>query len=585
MTTRITVVVGALAAAIAYVPLLVEHFANLGAKTYYQHFPLILAAFGWLIWQRFAAASPREIEDRPCLRGVAAGVLAFIAWVSLAFAYHAQSPLLAYVSLITLAASAFVYALKFWRVSDLMAVWLLLWLLVPPPFKKDQEWIADLQRLSSRASSFVLDFLGVSHLMEGNMLTLPGKQFFVDEACSGIISVMSIIACAAIYGVWRRSSAAHVLMLITAGVAWATVMNTLRITSIAYLYGQWGVDWSAGLPHEILSLCVFMLTFLALISSDVLLRGLLAPIGSAWEEHHDEPLHWGGWLAAAWDALLGHRETTITEIEDEPTSPIHRPATPRWSWPVRIALPLVFVAIPVWDFARGHQGEVLVIPSAGDGDAATARALAIQQPFLPKRIGALRQERFDVRERTRDDALGNHSRSHTFVDSRGNTYLVSCDFAYEGGWHELTICYQGVGWTLEDRSVRTDYRAADGSDWPLMEADFSKDTDGGKAFVAASAFNEVGSRLELPTWSIWENVQNTLTRKREMQSGQLAFQTQVWVASSKPIDDSQREAARVLLVEARERFRTLVIGDAASKSDVADSAATSMTSAAAAVPE
>jgi exosortase len=562
--TGVAVVAGAAVTALAYGPLLVEHFVNIGAKTYYQHFPFILAAFGWLVWHRFAAAKPRDVDDQLRFGGVAAATLTFVAWAALAFAYHAHSPSLAYVSFIFVLGAALSYASTLWRVSGLTAVWLLLWLLVPPPFNYDQKLIAYLQRLSSRASSFVLDFLGVSHLMEGNLLTLPEKQFFVDEACSGIISVMSIIACAAIYGVWRRSSAAHVVVLIAAGVAWATVMNTFRITSIAYLYAQWGVDWSEGMPHEILSLCVFLLTFMALISSDVLLRGLLAPIGSAWEEHHDQPLHWGGWLAAAWDAILGHSGSGGADLDDEMAEPIRQVPALRWSWPLRIALPLAFLALPVWDFARGHETELVIIPGAGDGEAATARALAIEQPFLPERIGALRQQRFDMQERSRDDELGNHSRSHTFVDSRGNTYLVSCDFAYEGGWHELTLCYEGVGWKLEQRVVSDDLPTAGGGAWPRMEADFSKDADGAKAFVVASAFDEVGNRLSMPTWSVWEHLQNILQRDQQVRSGQLGFQTQVWITSDAPIDEGQREAARLLLTEARERFRTLVVGDSLS---------------------
>jgi hypothetical protein len=97
-----------------------------------------------------------------------------------------------------------------------------------------------------------------------------------------------------------------------------------------------------------------------------------------------------------------------------------------------------------------------------------------------------------------------------------------------------------------------------------MEADFSKDAGGAKAFVVASAFDEVGNRLTMPTWSVWEHLQNILHRDQQVRSGQLGFQTQVWITSDAPIDEGQREAARLLLTETRERFRTLVVGDSLS---------------------
>ncbi len=81
--------------------------------------------------------------------------------------------------------------------------------------------IAFLQRLSSRVSSHILDLLKINHLMTGNVLQVPDKQFFVDEACSGIVSIMSVIAAGGIYCVWKNRPAIHVILLLVTGVIWA----------------------------------------------------------------------------------------------------------------------------------------------------------------------------------------------------------------------------------------------------------------------------------------------------------------------------------------------------------------------------
>ena len=158
----------------------------------------------------------------------------------------------------------------------LWGVWLLPWLVVPLPFGRDQMLITMLQRGSSQVSSIVLDWFRVPHLMEGNTLILPDKQFFVDEACSGIVSVMSIIACAVIYGVWRNRPPLHLVLLASAGVGWATLMNVVRISVIAIAYHWSGVDWSSGTPHEILGLLIFLITFVALVSTDYARSGPLS---------------------------------------------------------------------------------------------------------------------------------------------------------------------------------------------------------------------------------------------------------------------------------------------------------------------
>ena len=267
-------VVAIAAAGLAYSRLIVEFFQNLWVQEYYQHFPFVLGAFIWLLATRLSEAMPRLPGEAKSIASIAAGCLAFVAWGLLAIAYPAHSPWLAYVSLVLLIGAGVAVLSTRWEVEGLWGVWFLLWVIVPLPQGKDLALVTYLQRVSSRASSFVLDVLGVSHLMEGNKLMLPTKQFFVTQACSGIISIMSIIACAAIYGVWRKRHAIHIVTLILAGVAWATVMNTFRISSIAVVYDWWGVDWSDGTPHQILSLCVFTLTFLALVSTDVLLAGV-----------------------------------------------------------------------------------------------------------------------------------------------------------------------------------------------------------------------------------------------------------------------------------------------------------------------
>ena len=214
-----------------------------------------------------------------------------------------NSPWLAIVSAILLVASRFVRVSAAWRVEYLWGIWAMLLLLVPLPLNRDQLLINRLQHISSRLSSFFLDWLGVHHLMDGNTLRLPDKEFFVDEACSGIVSVMSVIACAVIYGIWRNRPPMHVILLAVAGVAWATLMNVARITTIAVAFAWWGVDWSSGTPHETLGLIVFTITFLALVSTDYLLVALLAPIVKDADDAVGSPIQYGAKVVGWWDRL------------------------------------------------------------------------------------------------------------------------------------------------------------------------------------------------------------------------------------------------------------------------------------------
>ena len=195
MRAWVMAVVTAVVIAISYGPYLWQFFVRQWELPHYQYFPFVLGAFVWLLWQRFSEAAPRADEHSGARRHAIYGSLA-AAFFLLALATLINRPWLAYLSFIFLLTGYFLRVASRWQVCYLWGIWALLWLIRPLPLNRDQQLISFLQHLSSRLSSRLLDWIGVTHLMEGNTLLLAEKQFFVDEACSGIVSVMSIVACA-----------------------------------------------------------------------------------------------------------------------------------------------------------------------------------------------------------------------------------------------------------------------------------------------------------------------------------------------------------------------------------------------------
>ena len=161
--------------------------------------------------------------------------------------------------------------------------------------------------------------------MDGNTLSLNSKQLFVDEACSGIISMLSIAACAVIFCVVKNRTPLHMLLLALASIVWATLINVIRISLIAFALEKWGIDWSAGTPHEMLSLVLFLFAFLALICSDQILIAFLQPIEAAWNESHGGNIRFGRRLVSLWDWLVSVGQT-VPELDDEESSLSNEPA-------------------------------------------------------------------------------------------------------------------------------------------------------------------------------------------------------------------------------------------------------------------
>ena len=112
-----------------------------------------------------------------------------------------------------------------------LPVWALLWFLIPPPLAWDEDLIVWLQSLASRGSSLVLDVFGVRHLMEGNVLVLPEHRLLVEEACSGIYSLFTLLTFTALFVVAVRRPLRHAALLLASTVCWAWLMNIARVVS------------------------------------------------------------------------------------------------------------------------------------------------------------------------------------------------------------------------------------------------------------------------------------------------------------------------------------------------------------------
>jgi exosortase len=536
---------------LAYGPMLVTYFVQLWSRPHYQYFPFVLAAFAYLLWRNGRQAQPRAegiIGDRR----LAVVCLVVMSWVLLALSYFADSPFLAVISIIVLAAAALLHIGARWRVPYLWGIWALLWLVVRPPLNYDENLILALQRLSSRLSSVYLDFAGVVHLMEGNKLILPGKEFFVDEACSGIVSVLSIIACSAIYGVWRNRSPLHVVLLALAGIGWATIMNVVRITTITLAFERWGVDWSTGTSHEILGLVIFTIVFLALVSTDYLLLAMLAPIQPRGGESVGQPFHYGRKVVAFWDWLGRWGAPDATRRGGHEAGGV----APWWRLPSRMALGLS----PVLAFGSLAAAQ-LTLPylfrqSSVASTQSLERALVLDAEVLPATIAGLQRAGFAEVQRTRDDVFGQYSRAYNYQDAPGNRYSASCDFPFGPDWHDLTICYRGIGWDLREMRIRSGPGESD-TPWNYVECGFTK-SDGSAAWLVYSVFDEFGERTEPPVRSFLSNIWRSLEKKHRNAQSTRLFQVQVFTTAPGAVRPAQRETAAKLLLDARERIRQAV---------------------------
>jgi exosortase len=122
-------------------------------------------------------------------------------------------------------------------------------LMIPLPALIYNQVTFPLQLLASRLASNSLELLGIPVLREGNVLVLPNYSLEVVEACSGIRSLMSLIALAVAYGYFVEKRLWARITLVVLMVPIAVASNALRVVGAGVVTYSWGPQYAEGFFH------------------------------------------------------------------------------------------------------------------------------------------------------------------------------------------------------------------------------------------------------------------------------------------------------------------------------------------------
>ena len=168
-----------------------------------------------------------------------------------------------------------------WRALSRTAFGLILILLaIPLPALIFNSIALPLQLLASTLAESVLDLLHVPVFREGNILQLPGGLLLnVAEACSGIRSLVSLIALAALTTMLARFLPMGWLArigFILSSVPIALAANAVRVTGTGLLAYKFGLAAAEGFFHSFSGAFVFVFAFAALLAEMTLLKQFAA---------------------------------------------------------------------------------------------------------------------------------------------------------------------------------------------------------------------------------------------------------------------------------------------------------------------
>jgi exosortase len=130
-----------------------------------------------------------------------------------------------------------------------------------------------LQLLAARVATGTLDLLNIPALREGNIIDLASTRLEVTEACSGIRSLISLLALAVIYAYFTQSTWRSRLLLVFSAIPIAVVTNAARVGLTGVLAHTFGRQAAMSFYHTFSGVLIFALAFAILGAAGWVLAG------------------------------------------------------------------------------------------------------------------------------------------------------------------------------------------------------------------------------------------------------------------------------------------------------------------------
>ncbi|MCD6534933.1 MAG: exosortase [Deltaproteobacteria bacterium] len=252
--------------AVLYAPVVPSMVGDWYNDPNYSHGFLVPLISAYFMWERRAALRAAEIVPSNFGLVVIAGSLLLLIFGFVGTEYFTMRS-----SLVFLLAGIVLYCFG-WPVLRVLALPIgFLIFMVPLPYIVYDALAFPLKLLVTKFSVISLKAMGVIVWQEGNIIQFPETVLEVADACSGMRSMMSLLALSVAYAFFLEINAVKRFILVLLAVPIAILTNMLRVIGTGFLAQYYGSAAAEGFFHEFAGLAVFGLAMVFLVLAGTVL--------------------------------------------------------------------------------------------------------------------------------------------------------------------------------------------------------------------------------------------------------------------------------------------------------------------------
>ena len=233
----------------------------------YSHGFLIPVISGYLLWQRKDELAKARIS--PANTGVliaALGLLMFLV------GNVAGENFTMRFSLLVVVAGAIIFAYGYGFFGAMLFPYMYLFFMLPLPFILYDAVAFPLKLMVTEYSVLALKLVGIPVLRDGNIIELTNITLEVADACSGIRSIVSLLALSTAFAFFTQSRFHKRFILIALAIPIAIIANSIRVIGTGILASRYGSAAAEGFFHEFAGLAIFGIAIVMLVLSAIVLR-------------------------------------------------------------------------------------------------------------------------------------------------------------------------------------------------------------------------------------------------------------------------------------------------------------------------
>ena len=216
----------------------------LAPASYYSHGFLVPVAVGFMIWRILPdLAKVHPDPSRPGLTMLAAGVLIHIVGA------FSGIGLISGLSLPVVLMGLILHFGGRTMFKKLLFPVLYLIFMIPLPLLTIHEMNLKLKLLDTLWACGILNGFGIEVSQEGSLLNLPTGPMIVEDACSGLKSLISLVAFSVFFGYMFETSWIRRCVIFVASVPIALIVNLVRIVMLGLVGSLRGIDAIEGATH------------------------------------------------------------------------------------------------------------------------------------------------------------------------------------------------------------------------------------------------------------------------------------------------------------------------------------------------